>query len=81
MCVNDFTRHSANRRLTAYGTLQLQGEEQLGAQAQYDHDLAALHRMAERATAFDKELEPDNAFTCRLTMEVVLPLSKMILGA
>ena len=48
----------------------LQGEEQLLSQAQYDHDLAALHRMAERAGALDRELEPDNAFTCRLTMEV-----------
>ncbi|CAL5229583.1 g12939 [Coccomyxa viridis] len=46
------------------------GEEQLGAQAQCDHDLAALQRMAERASALDRELEPDNAFTCRLTMEV-----------
>lgn len=48
----------------------LQGEEQLLAQAQHDHDLAALHRMAERAGVLDRKLEPDNAFTCLLTMEV-----------
>ncbi|CAK0784570.1 hypothetical protein CVIRNUC_007774 [Coccomyxa viridis] len=45
-------------------------EEQQRAQAQHDHDMAALQRMAVRAGAPDRELEPDNAFTCRLTMEV-----------
>ena len=47
-----------------------QAEEQQRAQAQHDHDMAALQRMAVRAGALDRELEPDNAFTCRLTMEV-----------
>ncbi len=51
----------------------IQGEEQRGAQAQCDRDLAALHRMAERASAPDRELQSDNAFTCRLTMEVTQP--------
>ncbi len=35
--------------------------------------MAALQRMAVRAGAPDRELEPDNAFTCRLTMEVASP--------
>ena len=47
-----------------------QAEEQQRAQARHDHDMAALQRMAQRAAALDAELEPDNAFTCRLTMEV-----------
>ena len=58
-----------------------QDEEQPSAQAQYDHNLAALHRMAERASALDKELEPDNAFTCRLTMEVTGGFSIYLLAA
>ena len=50
-----------------------QAQEQQTAQAQHDHDMAALQRMAQRAGAPDRELEPDNAFTCRLTMEVHSP--------
>ena len=58
-----------------------QGEEQPRAQAQCNHNLAALHRMAERASALDRELEPDNAFTCRLTMEVTGRFSYWLLAA
>ncbi len=41
-------------------------------QQRHDHELAALKRLFELGAKSYKEYEPDNAYTCRLTMEVGL---------
>lgn len=39
-------------------------------QQRHDHEVAALTRLFELGAKSYKEFEPDNAYTCRLTMEV-----------
>jgi len=39
-------------------------------QKRHDYESAALQRLFELGAKSYKEYEPDNAYTCRLTMEV-----------
>ncbi|EIE21605.1 hypothetical protein COCSUDRAFT_56812 [Coccomyxa subellipsoidea C-169] len=46
------------------------GDQRVEVQQRHDHELAALKRLFELGAKSYKEYEPDNAYTCRLTMEV-----------
>lgn len=46
------------------------GDNRAEVQTQHDHEVAAFKRLLELGEESYKEYEPDNAYTCRLTMEV-----------
>lgn len=50
--------------------LSMQGQNRAEVQQQHDHEVAAFKRLLELGEKSYKEYEPDNAYTCRLTMEV-----------
>ncbi len=50
--------------------LFMQGDNRAEVQKRHDHEVAALKRLLELGEKSYKEYEPDNAYTCRLTMEV-----------
>lgn len=68
-CMMD-NRASESRFEDSQLWLFMQGDNRAEVQAQHDHEVAAFKRLLELGEKSYKEYEPDNAYTCRLTMEV-----------